>query len=93
MALDAAALQRERRALDLFDAALTWPPGQREATLRTMCADDPALLGRVERLLAAQRDAHLMRTAVMQAAETPSAEKPARPRPRQPCPPGSCPTV
>jgi serine/threonine-protein kinase len=53
---------RERRALDVFEEALDWPPEQRTATLQAMFADDPALIRRVERLLAAQCDAHLMRT-------------------------------
>ncbi len=53
---------RERRALDVFDEALAWPPEERMTTLRAMFADDPALIRRVERLFAAQRDAHLMRT-------------------------------
>ncbi len=53
---------RERRALDVFDEALDWPEAERPARLRTMFGDDPALLDCVERLFAAQQDAHLMRT-------------------------------
>ncbi len=62
MIRDDEARLRERRALDLFDEALSWPSEDRMATLQAMFADDPALIRRVERLFAAQRDAHLMRT-------------------------------
>ena len=62
MIRDGAALLRERRALDALDQALTWAPENRIATLRAMFADDPELIQRVEHLLDAQRDAHLMRT-------------------------------
>jgi serine/threonine-protein kinase len=55
-------LLRERRVLDVFDQALAWAPETRMATLQAMYADDPALIHRVQRLLAAQSDAHLMRT-------------------------------
>ncbi len=57
-----AALRRERRALDVFDEAETWPQAERATRLRAMLGDDPALIERVERLFAAQNDAHLMRT-------------------------------
>jgi serine/threonine-protein kinase len=60
---------RERRALDVFDEALAWPHEARIATLHAMFADDPALISRVERLLAAQRDAHLMRTQLPESAD------------------------
>ncbi len=59
---DAAARLRERRALDAFDHALGWPQEERAARLRVMLAGEPGLVGRVERLLAAQADAHLLRT-------------------------------
>jgi serine/threonine-protein kinase len=69
MIRDGELLLRERRVLDVFDQALTWAPEHRIATLHTMFADDPALIRRVERLLAAQRDAHLMRTQLPDAAD------------------------
>ena len=59
---DAEALSRERQALDIFDLALDRPDQDRAATLHALCAGDPALIQRVQRLLAAQTDAHLMRT-------------------------------
>ncbi len=62
MMRDDAARLRERRALDVFDEALGWPEAERSARLRTTLAGDPALIGLVERLFAAQQDAHLMRT-------------------------------
>jgi serine/threonine-protein kinase len=62
MIRDAEAALRERRVLDGFDQAMTWPPEDRAARLHAMFADDPALIRRVERLFAAQNDAHLMRT-------------------------------
>ena len=62
MIRDGAVLLRERRVLDVFDEAVTWPPDARVATLHARFADDPALIRRVERLLTAQNDAHLMRT-------------------------------
>jgi serine/threonine-protein kinase len=59
---DDAARLRERRALDVFDEVSILPPEDRAATLQARFGDEPALLQRVERLLAAQRDAYLMRT-------------------------------
>jgi serine/threonine-protein kinase len=59
---------RERRALDAFDAALGWPEEERAARLRLLFADDVALVSRVERLFAAQGDAHLMRTRLLEPA-------------------------
>lgn len=59
---DAEALSRERQALDIFDLALDWPDEDRAATLHAHCAGDTALIDRVQRLLAAQTNAHLMRT-------------------------------
>ncbi len=61
---DEAARHRERRALDAFDAALTWPEEERTTRLQAMLADDIGLVDRVARLLAAQDDAHLMRTSL-----------------------------
>jgi serine/threonine-protein kinase len=59
---DGEAALRERRVLDVFDQALAWAPEDRMATLHAMFADDPVLIRRVERLFAAQNDAHLMST-------------------------------
>ncbi len=62
MMRDGAARLHERLALDVFEEALAWPEGERAARLRTMFGRDPALVDSVERLFAAQQDAHLMRT-------------------------------
>ncbi len=44
----------------LFESALDRDPDEREAFLRTACADDPDLLAEVRSLLAADADAHPM---------------------------------
>ena len=72
MMRDDEARLRQRRALDVFEDALSWPEAERAARLRTMFAGDPAFIGSVERLFAAQRDAHLMRTCLPDPGALPS---------------------
>ena len=55
--------------MDIFDQAETWPEEQRSARVRAAAGDDAALIQRVERLLASQRDAHLMQTQLPAAGE------------------------
>ena len=53
---------RERRVLDAFDAAVSWPEELRDARLAALLADDPALVDAVRAMLAAERDADLLPT-------------------------------
>ena len=53
---------RQRRALDAFEAAVTWPEADRERRLAELLADDPGLIDTVKALLAAEADAELMPT-------------------------------
>ncbi len=46
-------LERERRALDLLEEALTWPRDERAARLERLVANDPQLITNVRELLAA----------------------------------------
>jgi serine/threonine-protein kinase len=57
----------------LFDAALERPPDEREAFLRSACADAPDLLAEVQSLLAADADAHpLLDSIALEAFSLPS---------------------
>jgi tetratricopeptide (TPR) repeat protein len=53
---------RERRALDAFDAAASWPEASRETRLAALLGDDPALIEMVRALLTAEQDAELLPT-------------------------------
>jgi len=53
---------RERRALDAFDAAVSWPEDSRDIRLAALLSDEPDLIDIVQALLAAERDADLMPT-------------------------------